>query len=126
MIVADASWIVALRDARAAHHDRAIAIHDSIGTERVVLPSLTFAECLVGPATFGVIDAAARDLRAAFEIVEADVDAPLRWAALRVDTRLRLPDVVVLDTAVRHGARAVATFDDRLATAAAERSMGRL
>lgn len=123
MIIADASWIIALRDGRDVHHERAVAIHESVGTERVLLPSLTFAECLVGPAKFGALDVAAHGLRAAFEIVEADVEAPLRWASLRADTGLRLPDVVVLDAAVRHGARAIATFDDRLAASATDRTV---
>ncbi|MCY3585924.1 MAG: hypothetical protein OXH42_04495 [Acidimicrobiaceae bacterium] len=37
--------------------------------------------------------------------------------------RLRLPDAVVLDTALSHRARAVVTFDARLAAAATEHSL---
>ena len=115
MIVADASWVIALRDPHDAHHRLAVDSNRKLGTEQMVLPSLTFAECLVAPARMGVLDEAAEDLRAAFDIYDADQDAPLRWAALRASTRLRLPDVIVLDAALTREARGIATFDDRLA-----------
>ncbi len=83
MIVADASWIIALRDPHDEHHGAAVTSNQKLGNEDVMLPSLTFAECLVSPAQMGVLDQAAEDLRAAFEITEGDKDAPLRWAALR-------------------------------------------
>ena len=55
MIVADASWIVALRDPHDAHHGAAVTSNRKLGNEDVMLPSLTFAECLVGPAQMGVL-----------------------------------------------------------------------
>ena len=121
MIVADASWVVALRDPADGHHRQAVAIHHRIGTEDALLHPVTLAECLVAPAQLGVLDDSAAVLRAAFEIPDIDHDAPVRWAALRADTGLRLPDAIVLDTALSHDARALATFDTRLATAAAAR-----
>ena len=118
MIVADASWVVALRDPADEHHRQAVAIHRGIGSEDVLLHPVTAAECLVAPAQLGTLDDAAAALKAAFEICDVDRDAPLRWAALRAETGLRLPDAIVLETAVRHDARALATFDTQLATAA--------
>lgn len=118
MIVADASWVVALRDPGDDHHDRAVAIHRQIGDEDVVLHPLTLAECLVAPARLDALDDAAAALRGAFEIPDIDRGAPLRWAALRAETGLRLPDAIVLDCAITHDARALATFDVRVATAA--------
>ena len=123
MIVADASWIVALRDPNDALHKQAVTVSSAVGDESVLLHPVTFAECLVSPAKLGVIDDAALALRAAFEVVDVDPDAPLRWASLRAETALRLPDAIVLDTALRHGARAIATFDDKLAARSIARNL---
>lgn len=123
MIVADASWIVALRDSNDAHHVEAAEINDTVVDERVLLHPVTFAECLVAPAKLGMVEDAAVALRAAFEVTEVDRDAPLRWASLRADTGLRLPDVIILDTALHHGARAIATFDEKLAARSLDRKL---
>ena len=50
MIVADAGWIIALRDPKDAHHEVAVDSNRRLGTEAAILPAVTFAECLVGPA----------------------------------------------------------------------------
>lgn len=119
MIVADASWIIALRDAADPHHDAAAQLHLEAADEVVLLHPVTFAECLVGPAMLDRLGEAAAGLRAAVEITDIDEGAPVRWARLRASTRLRLPDAIVLDTALRHGVRAVLTFDQQLAAVAA-------
>ena len=123
MIVADASWIVALRDPDDVHHLEARAIKDTVSRQRALLHPVTLAECLVAPARMGHLDDAAAALRAAFEVTEDDRDAPLRWASLRAETGLRLPDVIVLDTAIHHRADAIATFDEKLAARAVERNL---
>ena len=114
MIVADASWVIALRDDRDAHHAEATGTLAEVGLEAILLHALNLAECLVAPARLSVLDASASALRAAFEIVEIDHDAPLRWASIRAETGLRLPDAIVFDTARQRRARAIVTFDDRL------------
>lgn len=119
VIVADAGWVVALRDPADAHHDAAKAILAGTSDAPALLPALTFAECLVAPARLGVLDQAAVALRAALEIVEPDADAPIRSATVRARPGLRLPDAIVLDTALHHGARAIAASDARLAASAA-------
>lgn len=123
MIVADASWVVALRDPSHDHHLPAAAINRGIDDEDVWLHPVTLAECLVAPAHLGVLPDAVLRLRAAFEVPEVERDAPVRWAALRAATGLRLPDAVVLDTALSHGARAIVTFDAKLAAAAGEHGL---
>ena len=120
MIVADTSWVVALRDPSDRHHSRAVAVNYEIGSENSLLHPVTLAECLVAPARLGVLDEASARLQAAFDIDIVDPGAPLRWAKLGADTRLRLPDVIVLDTALNRHARAVATFDEQLQTCAAD------
>ena len=88
-----------------------------------MLHPVTLAECLVAPARLGVLEEASAGLRASFDVADVDRDAPLRWAQLRAATGLRLPDAVVLDTALHLGARALATFDEQLAARAADRGL---
>jgi len=123
VIVADASWIIALRDPLDPHHVSAIVINHATVDDTIVLHPLTFAECLVGAARLGQLDAAAAAIRAAFEIVDIDIDAPLRWANLRAGTRLRLPDAIVLDTALINAATMILTFDQQLAAEANDRAI---
>ncbi|MCY3635925.1 MAG: PIN domain-containing protein [bacterium] len=123
MIVADASWVVALRDPGDGHHRQAKVINQEIADEDALLHPVTLAECLVAPAQLGVLNDAADGLRASFVVTDVDVDAPERWAALRAQTGLQLPDVIVLDTALTYNARAIATFDTRLATSASLRGL---
>lgn len=118
MIVVDASWIIALRDGADAHHTTAVAANEATADQEILLHPVTLAECLVAPARLGGLDEAANKLRAAYKVVEVDIDAPQRWAHLRVHAGLRLPDAIVLDTATSHGATGIFTFDDELAAAA--------
>lgn len=122
MIVADASWVIALRDPDDPHHTAAAALNRSTIDEVIVLHPVTLAECLVGPATFGLLDHAAAAARSSFAIATIDADAPLRWAALRASTGLRLPDAIVLDTALVSGASTIMTFDQRLGDESGDRS----
>lgn len=123
MIVADASWIIALRDPADGHHQDAVALHEAFIDQPVLLHPVTLAECLVAPAALNRLDEASRQLRASYEVVTFDMAAPERWATLRATTGLRLPDVIVLDTAIVHGARQIVTFDMRLADAAAKHGL---
>lgn len=115
VIVGDTSWIVALRDPQDAHHAAAVAIVEAIGDEPVLIAVVTLTECLVAPAKLGLLDEAEGALRSAFDVEDADESAPRRWASRRAGTGLRLPDAIVLETALHHHARGVATFDERLA-----------
>ena len=123
MIVADASWVVALRDPGDHHHRQAVAINREVADEDALLHPVTLAECLVAPAQLGVLESASDGLRASFVVADVDDDAPERWAVLRAETGLRLPDAIVLDTALCHNARAIATFDARLAASAAHQGL---
>ncbi len=125
MIVADASWIIALRDPADGHHGAAVAVNETTADQEILLHPVTLAECLVAPAKVGVLDDAANKLRAAYEIIDIDIDidAPERWARLRAHAGLRLPDAIILDAAITHGATAILTFDDNLAAAATKRNI---
>ena len=116
MIVVDASWVIALHDPTNSHHSKAVQANEAIGDSRVVIAALTLAEYLVGPAKLGVEDKAMIQAQSAFAIAQPDAGAPLRWARLRATSGLKLPDVIVLDTAIELKAEAIATFDQHLAS----------
>jgi predicted nucleic acid-binding protein len=120
VIVLDASVLIAHFESTDAHHQRATQLLVDAADESLGASPLTLAEVLVGPARIGKLDtaqAALRDLEVA-TIALAD-NAPVRLATLRAGTRLRLPDCCVLLAAETAEAQ-VATFDDRLASAATE------
>ena len=120
MIVLDASVLIAHFEATDAHHDRATELLVAAAEEPLGVSPLTLAEVFVGPARTGRLDAAQtaiRDLEIA--TIALPVDAPVRLATLRASTRLRLPDCCVVLAAEATDAD-VATFDDRLASSAAD------
>lgn len=80
MIVADASWIIALRDPDNPHHCAAAALDRSTIVEVVGLQPVTLAKCLVGPEILGLLDDAAGAERSSFALAAVGADAPLRWA----------------------------------------------
>ncbi len=123
MIVLDASVLIAHLDATHPHHERAGALLHDTADEALAASPITLAEVLVGPARAGKVDqgvALLHDLEVtSVSLIE---DAPVRLAVLRAGTGLSVPDCCVLLAAEQtHGA--VATFDDRLATAATERGI---
>jgi len=118
VIVLDASVLIAHLDASDVHHDRADELFSDLAGEPIGASLLTLAEVLVGPARAGQLDRGTALLHQLdVESVHLDDDAPVRLAALRAGTKLKLPDCCVLLAAEQtHGG--VATFDDRLARAA--------
>jgi predicted nucleic acid-binding protein len=116
VIVVDASVLIAHLDERDALHARAGDALLAAADRRLGCSPITLAEVLVGPARRDRLDAA----RAA--VAELDVeeialgeDAPVRLAALRAGSGLKMPDCCVLLAAQDSGAEAVLTFDDALA-----------
>lgn len=95
----------------------------AVADEALGASPITLAEVLVGPVRAGQLDRGTALLRQLqVTSVGLDEDSPTRLAVLRAGTGLRLPDCCVLLAAERtHGA--VATFDDRLAEAAAALGM---
>ncbi len=123
MIVLDASVLIAHLDATDLHHERASAILHDAADEALAASPITLAEVLVGPARAGMVDrgtAVLHDL----DVMSVPLleDAPARLAMLRAGTGLKMPDCCVL-LAVEQTHGALATFDDRLATAAIHRGL---
>lgn len=121
MIVLDASVLIAHLDTADTHHERAHAVLSDAADEPFGASPLTLAEVLVGPARAGQLDRATAALdQLEVDRVGLDDDAPSRLAVLRAGTGLSLPDCCVL-LATEQTRGAVATFDQRLASAARER-----
>lgn len=115
VVVLDAGVFIALVDSNDAHHDWAVDffIH-STGSELVV-SALTMAEIMVHPAKNGTADRFADRLSGlhlqVVSVAGADSSALVK---LRAESGLRMPDAVVLCTALTH-AQALATTDEKLA-----------
>ena len=119
MIVLDASVLIAHLDARDAHHDRAEEVLVTAAGQELIASPITIAEVLTGPARAGRLADAQSALRL-LGVREQPLsrDAAARLAQLRATTQLKLPDCCVLLAAQETSAGMVASFDERLASAA--------
>lgn len=123
MIVLDSSVLIAHLDERDAQHTRARGWLLDLAGEALGASPLTLAEVLVSPARAGHLDRAATALSLlGVTSVPLDEGAPARLALLRAGTGLKLPDCCVLLAAEQTGG-SVATFDEKLASAATERGV---
>jgi predicted nucleic acid-binding protein len=117
LTVLDAGIIIGVLDASDAHHAtarRALSAAVERG-DALAVPASAYAECLVGPARRGrdamrAVDRFLLDLPADVEPVTRQLAA--RAAELRArHRRLRLPDALVLATAIHLRADRVLTTD---------------
>jgi predicted nucleic acid-binding protein len=123
VIVLDACVLIAHLDGNDAHHDRATRLLAGLAGHPKIMNVLTRAEVLVAAARSGrrrAVEDILDHLRIDTDELPSDVAGQL--AELRAHTALRMPDCCVLLTAERTGAD-VATFDTRLAHAAAGRGI---
>lgn len=119
MIVLDACVLIAHLGANDPHHDRAERILLDTADQELVASPITVAEILVAPARANRVGEAQASLRAlAVNEVTLHADASERLARLRAETGLKLPDCCVLLAGRDAAAQTIATFDDRLGTAA--------
>ena len=126
----DAGVIIGFLDAGDAHHLGARAVLAGaleIG-ESVAMAASAFAECLVGPARQG--DGAIQTVRSLVDrvpisIVPLDADIATTAARVRAAHRgLRLPDALVIATAIEAAADRLVTTDRKWPTAKALRFKG--
>ncbi len=118
LTVLDAGVIIGVLDADDAHHmgaRKALAAAVDRG-DQLAMPASAFAECLVAPARTGrhamhAVDELLADLPAEVEPITRQVAS--RAAVLRAKhgSRLRLPDALVLATALHLRAERVLTTD---------------
>jgi predicted nucleic acid-binding protein len=123
LIVLDASVVIAVLAKRDDHHAKASRFLEGHAHEQFVLHPVNLAETLVGAARHGRLGEVEQKI-AALGVVPAapDADEPGLVAELRIGTKLKLPDCYVLSLALQLSAP-IATFDARLAAAAADRGI---
>ena len=123
MIVIDASVAIAIFSPRDIHHDTAVRLMSDHAEAGFILHTVTLAEILVGAVRAGrAHEMVARLRHMGVEEFEQPPGEAMTLAELRASTGLKMPDCCVLSIAVR-GLIPLATFDDRLATAARTRGI---
>jgi predicted nucleic acid-binding protein len=118
VITLDAGVLIAMLDEKNAHHEWAVRLLIDHSDARFMMPSITYAECLVRPAQKNLVEKFLGNIRGlAIEVTELTESTAVQLAQVRADSKLRMPDAVVLTTALMNGA-SVATTDEALAKAA--------
>jgi len=118
LTVLDAGVLIGVLDASDAHHHaakRAVSASVERG-DSIIVPASAYAECLVGPSRSGreavrAVDVFLADLAAEVEPATRQVSARAAQLRARHGKRLRLPDALVLATAIHLGADRVLTTD---------------
>lgn len=119
MIVLDASVLIGFLFDQDPHHGTAVGLLRSAAAEPFGVSPVTLAVTLVVPTRLGRLSTAEQlFLDIGVGEIAFPKDAAKQLARLRVDTGLKMPDCCVLLAALTSRAT-VATFDDRLAQAAA-------
>jgi predicted nucleic acid-binding protein len=125
LIHLDAGVVIGFLDRNDVHHDAAREVlADALHAgDRLAMASSAFAECLVGPARLGDTEIQiVRELvdRLPISIVPLDVGIATGAARLRAaHPSLRLPDALVIATAIEDGADELVTTDRKWPTARA-------
>ena len=123
VVVLDAGALIALFDSKDSHHEWALKMFVDTAGDELVMSSLTYAEVLVRPLREGradLFESSVGGLGISLASIEATDARPL--AALRTETNLKMPDAVVLATAI-HNDSHIATTDAGLAKVARERGL---
>ena len=119
LTVLDAGVIIALLDGRDAHHSSAkAALHECRDRrDEVVVPASAYAEILVGPyrhdvSAVGTVDSFLDALPARVEPISRAIAAEAAQLRAKHDA-LRLPDALVIATALALQADVILTTDRR-------------
>lgn len=119
LIHLDAGVLIGFLDDADAHHDsaRSVIVDALDRGDRMAMAASAMAECLVGPSLRGD-DAVevVHDLRRRLPLEIVDLDLDIAGAAARLRARrdrLRLPDALVIATAVFGDADRLVTTDRR-------------
>lgn len=123
IIVLDANVLIALLASDDAHHQWAVELFVDSIEDKFVISSLTLSEAMVHPARNGQMDVMLRNISSlGIEISQLDPDGSMKLAYVRARTQLRMPDALVLHTAIENNA-SLATLDAKLALAAQGESL---
>jgi predicted nucleic acid-binding protein len=125
LIHVDAGVIIGFLDRNDVHHDAAREVlADALHAgDRLAMASSAFAECLVGPARRGDAEMQiVREFVGRLPISIISLDVGIATAAARLRSKhpsLRLPDALVIATAMEDGADELVTTDRKWPTARA-------
>jgi predicted nucleic acid-binding protein len=118
LTILDAGVVIGVLDRNDAHHDAAVrATREAVMRgDALALPAPAYAECLVGPARQGKeamrkVDEYLIDLAADVEPITRQVASRAAMLRARHGSKLRLPDALVLATALHLRADRVLTTD---------------
>lgn len=117
-VILDANFLIALYNESDVHHGWAREVMLDTLSDELFIPALSYAETLVRPAITKqselLIDALSE---LGIEVVPLVESSAVHLAHVRADSKLRMPDAVVLQVALEKGS-AIATSDQTLAKAA--------
>lgn len=122
-LVLDAGVVIAMLETEDVHHSWSVQLLRRVPPGSLAISALTLAESIVRAAGAGRGAQALADLRAlGMRVVDVSgTDVP-SLAEMRATSGLRMPDAIVLSTAISVGG-VLATTDTRLARTAAERGL---
>lgn len=114
LVVLDAGVVIALYNDLDPHHDWAREVFVRTVADRLVMPSITYAEILVHPSRTGRREQFVQAIAGLSMTVEpVTVERAERIADARATTSLKMPDAVVLALATELSG-VLATTDDTL------------
>jgi predicted nucleic acid-binding protein len=124
VVVLDASALIALATSKDAHHKWALEMFRDTASFNLQITALSQAEAMVHPARNGKLDKFQKLVSAlGVEVTPIEGgDAP-KLTNLRVSTSLKMPDVCVLNQAIKVKG-SIATTDKELAKAAKSKGVG--
>lgn len=123
LVVLDASALIALLSELDPHHPWALEMFRETAYSQLAMTALTFAEVQVHPIKANKLEALIANIASlGIEILPIAESDAYELARLRVETRLKMPDAVVLQACIKLSA-GLATTDQELSDAAKNRNL---
>lgn len=120
----NASALIALASSKDPHHEWALEMFRDTAAFDLQMTSLTYAEVLVHPARAGKLEKFLKLLaQLGLEITSVSAEDSKSLAELRASSSLKLPDVVVLNQAIKSKGT-IASSDQDLIRVAKEKGVG--
>ena len=124
VVVLDASALIALASSKDAHHKWALEMFRDTASFDLQITALSQAEAMVHPARNGKLEKFRKLISAlGVEVTPIEGEDAAKLTTLRVSTSLKMPDVCVLNQAIKVKG-SIATTDKELAKAAKSKGVG--